>query len=190
MEQFFKFIEQLSTFTKEEKEAISQVLIYKKLKQHTLFISEGKKCNYMAFILSGFMRTFYVDEDSREITSDFSLQNSFTSAWYGFYTRKASLESIEAITDCEVVLISYDALQKLYATSFGMNVMARRVLEYACIQRDLRVKKMISLDGFDRYQWFMKEFGDIYKVAQLQQIASFLGIKPETLSRIRRKIIS
>ena len=144
----------------------------------------------MAFILRGFMRTFYMDEESREITTEFSLQNTFTSSWYGFYMRQASLESVEAITDCEVVLISYNALQKLYATSFGMNVMGRKVLENACIQRDIRVKNMISLAASDRYQWFVKEFGDVYKGAQLQHIASFLGIKPETLSRIRRKIIS
>lgn len=190
MENFFKIIEQICPFTTEENEAISQSIVYKKIKQHDFLVSEGKRCNHIAFLLSGFMRTFHIGEDGKEITSEFSLQNKFTSSYHSFYTRQVSFEYIQAMTDCEVLLISYDKLQKLYQHSFNMNVMGRRILENACVQREIRVKKMISLSALDYYKWFIKEFGDVYKVAQLQHIASFLGVKPETLSRVRRKIIS
>ena len=190
MDRFFKVIGRIVTFTPEEIETISQLVVYKKLKQQEFFVSEGKRCNHLAFILSGFMRTFHVGEDGKEITSEFSLQNKFIGSYHSFYSRQVSFEYIQAMTDCEVLLISYEALHQLYETSFNMNVMGRKILEDSCIQREVRLKKLISLPALARYEWFVKEFGDVYKVAQLQHIASFLGIKPETLSRVRRKIIS
>jgi hypothetical protein len=71
-----------------------------------------------------------------------------------------------------------------------VNVFGRTILEKACVERDLRLKKILHLKATEKYEWFLENYADIYKVSKLADIASFLGIKPETLSRVRRKIIS
>jgi hypothetical protein len=63
-------------------------------------------------------------------------------------------------------------------------------LEKACIERDVRLNKIMHQGAIEKYKWFLENYTEIYKAAKLEHIASFLGIRPETLSRVRRKIIS
>ena len=160
------------------------------LKKGDHFIFPGQVSRYLAFIEKGYLRTYHLDENGNEITTEFNQPGTFCSSWYSFYARQSSFEYIEAVTDCELFLLSFSSLQNLYAHSFSMNVFGRSILEKACIERDLRLKKIMHLTAIEKYKWFLKNYTEVYKVAKLGYIASFLGIKPETLSRVRRKIIS
>jgi len=159
------------------------------LNKGNYFISPGQVSRYIAFIEKGYLRTYHLDENGNEITTEFNQPGTFCSSYYSFYARQSSFEYIEAITDCELFLLSFSSLQNLYAQSFSMNVFGRIILEKACIERDLRLKKIMHLTATEKYKWFLKNYTEVYKVAKLGYIASFLGIKPETLSRVRRKII-
>ncbi|HET9431015.1 MAG TPA: Crp/Fnr family transcriptional regulator, partial [Chitinophagaceae bacterium] len=141
----------------------------------------------LAIIESGFLRTFHLDDQDNEITTEFSAPGSFCGSYYSFYSQEPSFEFIEAITDCEIWLLSFSSLQKLYSESFQINVFGRTLLEKACIERDLRLKKILHLPASQKYQWFLDNYIEVYKVAKLGSIASFLGMKQETLSRIRGK---
>lgn len=160
------------------------------LKKGNYFISTGQVSRYIAFIEKGYLRTYHLDENGNEITTEFNQPGTFCSSYYSFYAQQSSFEYIEAVTDCGLFLLSFGSLQKLYAHSFSMNVFGRTILEKACIERDLRLKKIMHLTATEKYKWFLKNYTEVYKVAKLGYIASFLGIKPETLSRVRRKIIS
>lgn len=161
-----------------------------KLKKGGQFIAIGQHCRHIALIEDGYLRTFHLDENGNEVTTDFNQPNTFCSSYYSFYAQKPSFEVIEAITSCNLYLLSYNSLQKLYAQSFLMNVFGRSVLERACIERDLRIKNIMHLSAKEKYEWFLEKYPDVYKVAKLGHIASFLGINPETLSRVRRSYIS
>lgn len=154
------------------------------------FITIGQHCRHLALIEEGYLRTYHLDEDGNDVTTDFNQPGTFCSSYYSFYAQQPSFEVIEAITNCQVYLLSYNSLQKLYAESFLMNVFGRSVLEKACIERDLRFKKIMHLSAKEKYEWFLEKYPDVYKVAKLGHIASFLGINPETLSRVRRSFIS
>ena len=171
-------------------QAFTELIEYKTFRQKEFFVTEGNYCNHIAIITSGFMRTYHIDGAGNEITSDFTPPFSFTSSYYSFYSRKPSFEYIQAITDCEVLLLSYDHLQQLYSHSFNFNVLGRKIVEQSCINKELVLKKMISLKGSERYKWFVEQYPEVNRIAQLQHIATFLGVKPETLSRIRGKAIS
>jgi CRP-like cAMP-binding protein len=160
------------------------------LKKNEQFISLGQRCRNLALIEDGYLRTYHLDEDGHEVTTDFNQPNTFCGSYYSFYAQEPSFEIIEAMTDCELYLISYDALQKLYAQSLLINVIGRTVLEKACIERDLRFKKIVHLPAKEKYEWFLEKYAEVYKVAKLGHIASFLGINQETLSRVRRSFIS
>jgi CRP/FNR family transcriptional regulator, anaerobic regulatory protein len=157
------------------------------LKKGEHFISSGQISRYLALIETGYLRTYHLDDQGNEITSEFNIPSSFCSSYYSFYSQQPSFEFIEAITDCELLLLSYSSLQRLYSESFQINVFGRTILEKACIERDLRLKKILHLPAKQKYQWFLDNYIEVYKVAKLGSIASFLGMKQETLSRVRRK---
>jgi len=174
----------------EDLEAFQNELTHKHLKKGTLFISYEQVVYHIAFVEGGYLRTYHLNEYGDEVTTEFGLPDTFCTSYYSFYTRQPAFEFIEALTDCELHLLSYASLQKLYAQSFAMNVFGRTILERSCIERDLRLKKIMHMTAKEKYEWFLCSYPEIYKVAKLIHIASFLGIKPETLSRVRRKLIS
>jgi CRP-like cAMP-binding protein len=142
------------------------------LKKGEHFISLGQHCRHMALIEEGYLRTYHLDEEGKEVTTDFNRPNAFCSSYYSFYAQQPSFEFIEAITDCVLYLLSYQTLQKLYAESFLMNVFGRRILENACIERDLRLKKIMHLSAKEKYEWFLENYAEVYKVAKLGHVAS------------------
>lgn len=174
----------------EDMEEFKSSLIKNSFKKGDHFVSSGQICRYMALVEHGYLRTYNIDENANEITTEFNGPDTFCSSFYSFYTHQPSYEFIEAITDCDLLLLSFESLQKLYAHNFLINVFGRTVLEKACIELDWRLKKVMHLSAIEKYKWFLENYADIYKVAKLGHIASFLGIKQETLSRVRRKIIS
>lgn len=147
-----------------------------KLKKKENFISINQRCRYLALIEEGFLRTYHLDKDGKEVTTDFHQPNTFCSSYYSFYAQQPSFEFIEAITDCDLYLLSYNSLQKLYAVSCFMNVFGRSVLEKTCVERDFRLKKIMHLSARAKYEWFLEKYSEVYKVAKLGHIASFLGI--------------
>lgn len=173
-----------------DRELFKSALRETSLEKGTPFISIGDTARDIAIVDNGYLRTYHLDENGDEITTEFIQPQSFCSSYYSFYSQQPSFECIEAITKCKLYLIDINSLRKLYATSFSINVFARTTLEKACIERDLRIKKIIHLPALEKYEWFLENYKPIYKVAQLKHIASFLGMKPETLSRIRRKVLS
>jgi CRP-like cAMP-binding protein len=190
MKPLIKMIADIQPLNETEKDAFLGKLTAKTYKKNDFFVTAGGRSHQLAYMVTGYMRTYHLNDKGEEITSEFSSPNTFTGSYYSFYTQQPSFEFIQTITDCEVLLLSYETLQELYKTSFAVNVLGRKMLERSCIRRELRLKKMITLPASDRYEWFREEFAEINQIAQLQHIASFLGIKPETLSRIRRKSIS
>ncbi len=160
------------------------------LKKGEYLVREGEKVDTLGYIAEGYLRTFQIDYNGNDITTNFHGPNTYCTSYYGFYARKQALDNIVAITDATIYLIGYDTLMTLYKNSLEINVAAREIIEQVCIQKDFRIAQMLKLDGKDKYLWFLEAYPDIIKVAQMNHISSFLGIKPETLSRIRRKVIS
>ncbi|SRR5260221_4996821 len=175
---------------KEERLKFKAELKESKFSKGDHFITPGQISRYIAIVNEGYLRTYHLDENENELTTTFNRPGEFCGSYYSFYAQRPSFEYVEAITDCDLYLLSFNSLQKLYANSFMINVFGRKVLEKACIERDLRLNRVMHLGATEKYKWFLENYTEIYKVAKLAHIASFLGIKPETLSRVRRKIIS
>jgi CRP-like cAMP-binding protein len=159
-----------------------------RLKKGTKWIRPGQIARHIALIESGCLRTYHIDESGQEVTTAFNVPATFCGAFHSFYTQSPAFEYIEAITESDVYLLSFTALQQMYKESFAMNVFGRKILEQACIERDLRLKKILHLSALEKYNWFLENFSSVYQVASVGSIASFLGMKPETLSRVRRKM--
>jgi CRP-like cAMP-binding protein len=163
---------------------------YTQLKKGDFFLYSGQVSRHIAYVKTGFMRTYHLNERGDEITTDFCQPGQFCVSYYSFYMEQPAFEYIEAITDCELQLIDYPFLQKLYHQSLEMNMLGRKLLEQAAVERDLRMKKIMHQTAKEKYEWFAENYSEVYKVAKLQHIASFLGINVEALSRVKRTVIT
>jgi CRP-like cAMP-binding protein len=181
---------QLITLLERELKKHNSETSYTQLKKGDYFLYTGQVNKHIAVVKSGYLRSYHHNEKGDEITTDFHQPGNVCASWCSFYSEQPSFEYIQAITDCELHLVDYQVLQKIYRESFEINVLGRKLLEQALFERDLRTKKILYLTSKEKHQWFIENYTEIYKVAKPSYIASFLFISTETLNRVRRTLIS
>ena len=181
-------ISEYVAITDEDWQIIRSVLIVKKLTKNEILIEAGEVCQHIYFINSGIVRFFYFVK-SAEITSCFNFKGSFISSLSSCILHQPSNETAQAITDTEVIAIKYSELLKLYDISHAIERLGRLVVENAYIELENRMFANYCNDAESKYLNLLKsESPEIIKNIPLKHIASYLGITPETLSRIRNKI--
>ena len=150
---------------------------------------ENKPVKYLYFINSGFIRIFY-NEEGNQITTHINCPSGFITSFNSFINGTISTDSIECITSCELLRITKNNLDILCQKSPKWADFARITYEQSVIYNEQRTKDIINLSAEERYLKLLKYNPDIIQNVPLQYIASFIGIKPESLSRIRKKLIS
>ena len=184
-------IQTLQHFSKLSETELAQMeesMEQKELKKGEYFLQQGQVCNYLGFLEQGIMRVFHVAND-KEYTSYFNFgeRNPFVSSFSSFISRKSSQESIHALEDCRLLMISYQDLEKLYAGSFAFQKLGRMISEY---NYTLAVKRIYSLQHFtaqERYNELLHIYPNLINQVPHHYVASYLGITPESLSRIRKE---
>jgi CRP-like cAMP-binding protein len=148
---------------------------------------EGKVCNHLYFIIEGSARSYYTKEN-KDITVSFSLEKEFLTAMHSFISRKPSYENIEAMEKSKVARITHGALVKLFEKHHDLERTYRLILEqyYVTLEEQQIFSKFKS--ARDRYLDLMEYRPKIIHKASVGQIASYLDMSIETLSRIRAKI--
>ena len=142
----------------------------------------------MGLVASGLLRSFQIDKDGNDVTTNFFQEKAFCASYYSFYEREPSFENIVSLTPVVMYTISYDKLSKLFQDSFDVNLFGRLTIQNVCIEKDLRISRMLQLDAKDRYIWFMKRYPQIIQNSPLMYIASYLNMNPGSLSRIRKEL--
>lgn len=158
------------------------------LKKHHRLVQEGKRSNTIGFLLEGSMRHFYT-RDGEERTTFFYFESHFVASYISCITGKPSLLSIEALTDCRLLVFPYSVLKKLYEESHAWERFGRLMAEYLAMGLEERMVGLLMLSPEERYEALLKS--DKKKIIErIPQhfIASYLGITPVSLSRIRGRI--
>jgi CRP-like cAMP-binding protein len=150
----------------------------------------GKKPKYLYFVISGYMRLFQYDENGNENTSHINCPPGFITSYSSYIQQTPSDQNVECITDCELLRISRPDLDRLHRESGAMKDFSIAVFEQSLAYNERRSMDLATLTAEQRYQKLLREHPDMLHHVPLQYIASFLGMKPESLSRIRRQIIS
>lgn len=150
----------------------------------------GKVPEYLYYIVSGFMRLFYYNDNGDEVTIHINCPHGFFTSFSEFTSQTKALANVETITDCQLLRITkpdYDTLMKESPVwkDYGMYVLLDSMF-----YNEERSKDLATLTAEQRYLKLMKSHPEILQNVPLQYIASFLGIKPESLSRIRRNLIT
>jgi CRP-like cAMP-binding protein len=165
---------------------IKSYLIEEHFQRKSILLKEGQVSQRIYFIKKGFIRAYY-HKGLNEYTSWFMGEGDIIVSVYSFFSRKPSFENIEVLEDSILQSINWDQLQNIYKNYPEFNQTGRLITEQYYIKSEERVIKLQTLTAKQRYENLLLSHPDILQKASLGQIASFLSIKQETLSRIRAK---
>jgi CRP-like cAMP-binding protein len=180
-------VETLSKFDFLSEKNLSQFLDLtqeKKLKKGSFLVKAGETCMCLAFLESGTIRSYYLKEE-KDITISFSLAGDFITSMSSFIQQKPSYEYIEVLENCTIRSISHTNLMELLAQEKELSEVYRQILEsyYVQLEEQLIFSKFKSAK--ERYLDLMEKQPQIIQKAAIGQIASYLDMSIETLSRIR-----
>ncbi|HKK61564.1 MAG TPA: Crp/Fnr family transcriptional regulator [Bacteroidales bacterium] len=176
----------LSPLTDEEIEEAMPLFKRMSLKRNKFFIREYQLSSRIAFVGSGILRSFYSIQD-KETTTFFLVPGSIAVALRSFVKKLPAFENIQAVVDSELLYITRDDLYSLYKESWKWQQVGRRIIEESYIEMEMRSITLQSQSASERYKNFSEEYKNILKSVPLHYVASYLGVSPETLSRIRKK---
>lgn len=182
-----KFISQYVDFNEDDLKSIYTKVEIIQLKRNQIFINEGDIADRIAFTNKGYLRVYY-NFDGEEITRDITPLHSFATALPSFITQKPSFEVISAITDCELITIHRDDLEFLYSNYPKWERLGRRIIEEMFVESQRRIYSFITETAETRYKKLLKQYPEMIHDVPLKYIADFLGIKLQSLSRLRKTI--
>ena len=181
-------INQIVSLTEDEITAIEKAYNTVEISKGDLFIAQGKICDQVAFVVSGKLRNFYFDEAGNEVTCYFVTPNNFVSAFSSFLTNAPTHENISTLEDTVLRTISKKDLETLSDLIPKMQIFRRVIVENLFITMEKRIMMLQSQSAHERYEKMLKENPEILLSVPLQYTASFLGITPQHLSRLRKEL--
>ncbi len=185
MIEFFKSLQLLSDA---ELQKIVGLPKEKTLKKGEYLIQEGKICNEIVFVKSGILRSFYNNSEGSEITNCITFENEFMSAFSSFITQQPTDENIQALYDSDLLSINREELNRLYESSLTWQKVGRMLTEFQYVEIEKRIVSFQKQTAKQRYDTLLKYRSNYIKFIPLQHLASYLGITPRHLSRLRKEL--
>ena len=188
MKAYNSFIEavcQMVPLTKMEIKTLRSVIRYREYKKDDLLSKEGTIECYMYYILEGGVRAYYLDR-GEDLSLDFFFSGTFTTSYMSFLLQQKSVVNMQALFDTKVIRIHHADLMRLYARSRNFNKLGRIATESLYIKRTKHTLSFITQTAKERYDALLKGNKDFVQQIPQKYLASFLGIRAESLSRIRK----
>jgi len=186
-ESFINYLKDKIDLSNDEIDLIRAVATLKKLRRHQYLLQEGEIWRYNAFVASGFLRAFSVDDKGQEHILNFAPENHWTGDRESLVNHTPSHLNIDAIEDSEVVLITKENFDRICIQIPQLNDLVNAILHKSFLTSQRRIHDIISLSAEDKYRSFLEKFPAIAQRVPQHMIASYIGVTPETLTRIRRK---
>lgn len=181
-------ISQYVSLTNEDIDLIQTFFHYRKVEKNTTIIEPDKKTPYAFFINSGYLRYFKVLDSGEELIIHLYTPDNFATSLNSFFLETKAEEELQTITDCELLYISREELEKLYSHSPKWERFGRKLMEAFLIEKEEKIIELLSLTAQEKYSKLLKLNPEIIQNVPVKYIASFIGIQPESLSRIKKQI--
>ena len=186
--QIIENIKSIVTLNDDEEKAFANILTTKEFKKKAFLLQEGKICSNVSFVNNGCMRLFY-NVDGVENTVQFFFGDSWYTDYASFLTGKPSIENMQALEPCEVVQFKKDDLYKLFNQFPVFEKVGRVMAENAFLSLSRLNQMLTNEEPQQRYLTLIKQRPDVVQRIPQHYIASYLGVQPESLSRIRKRIL-
>jgi len=184
----FSHIQEKVTLTDNDKEAIKTFFISKKLRKRQYLLQEGDVCKYMTFITKGLLRTYNVDDKGDEHMSVFGWEGWWLSDFNSFLSQTPAVFNIDAIEDSELLMISRADYEALMIKVPIMDRYFRILYQNSIVTKERRLMSSITHTAEEKYVKLTESNPKMIERVPQNLIASYLGIAPETLSRIKKNI--
>ncbi|MGY8933097.1 MAG: Crp/Fnr family transcriptional regulator [Flavobacteriales bacterium] len=190
MDKIRKYIGNITEINDEDWEFFSSKLQKKSYPKKTIIAEIGEVENHISFIEKGIVRLLIPkeEEEEEEITYGFSFENEFISAYDSFLTQTPSQYQLETLVETSLLSIAYSDLQKVYEHTKIGNLIGRLVAERLFIIKSNRALSLLNDSAEKRYFNLFTERPNLIKEIPLKYIASYIGVTPQSLSRIRKQI--
>ena len=184
-----QFIKHLVPFSDEEIQEIRYLFIEKNLKKGEFWIKEGEFNSDLHFVNKGMLRSYFVKQEI-EKTFDLVIENQIVTASECYTTGLPSTDYIQAVEDTYLSVITKDNLEVLYSKSSKWERISRIIFELYTLEQEIRIRSFISETAQERYERLATEQPELMQRTPQIYLANFLGITPQSLSRLRRKIVN
>lgn len=183
-----KFFYDLTSVSTESWDKFSVLFKPRVLKKGDYFISEGQIAKELGFLETGTIRVFYRSDKGIEYNKQFFVNPCLIGGYSSLITNQPSKINQQALTNCNILVAKYSDIQALYSNYSDIERVARILAEHLFVEKEQREIEIVLLDAEKRYHIFQKQFPQLDKQIPQYHIASYLGITPTQLSRIRKKL--
>ncbi len=187
MNEIRKFIDNISPMNNSDWQFFSSKLQEVKLEKNTTLLKIGKVENYLSFVSKGIIR-LYIPRVKSDLTFGFLFENEFVTGYDSLLTQKPSEYQIETLTECILWQISKKDLEEVYEKTNNGNIIGRKMAENMFLIKSKREISLLSKTAEERYLNLFSERPKILQQIPLKYIASYIGVTPQALSRIRKRI--
>lgn len=183
-----RILQNLSRFislSPEETQVFTSAIKVKQLRRRQFLLQPGDVMRYECFVTEGCLRQYYVDDKGVEHTLMFAFEDWWSGDMYSFLSGHPSKYNLEALEDSTLLLIERQRLEELYHEIPELNRFYRILLQNAYMAMSERINQTLTMTAEERYHAFLHRYPHFEQRLSLKHIASYLGITPESLSRIR-----
>lgn len=171
-----------------ETEFFVSLLEPKRLDRKGVYLKAGTICRYSAFVVDGALKSYTVDNEGKEHILSFAMADWWIADMYSYLSRQPAILTIEAIADSDVLMLSYENQQRLYQVVPKFERFFRILVENSLVASQQRLIDNLSSSAEERYLRFIKKYPAVPSCVPQHNIASYLGITPEFLSKIRGRL--
>jgi len=177
------------TFTDAELSVLHSLIKPQFVPKKTVMLREGEKCNFEAYVVKGCVRKYYIDDDGNELVLQFAVEDNWLSdISFSIYETRPSRVFIETLEDCEFLVFSPEAKEDLFAAVPKFERAFRILVQRNLSATQHRLFDSVSKNATEKYLEFLQLYPTIPQRVAQHYIASYLGISPEFLSKVRKRL--
>ena len=187
MNELLDYFKKNISISSEIENKLNEIITERKLVKGEIVLSDNSIKKEHIFVASGCLRSFYKTENGKEHTIQFAIKNWWISDYITLYTNNKSVVSIESVTHSKILVIDNSKVEEFYNEYPQFETFQRKNFEKRIAALQNRVLSLLTLTAPEKYSQFIKYYAEFEKIIPNYQIASYLGITPQSLSRIRKE---
>ncbi len=187
MKNIISFLKNISPLTEQTLAMVGSVFVLDELKKGEYFVREGEYAKEIAFLESGVVRAFYINSQGKEYNKTFFEGPAIIGSYAALISKEKNKLPQQALSDCKIWRAKFEVIERLSENNYEIEHLRRKIAERFFVGNEKKQLEMALLEAKERYLIFKEEHPGIEELIPQYHIASYLGISPTQLSRIRQK---
>ena len=188
MKNLTSFLNQFSPLSEQTLALMESVFVFDELKKGDYFIREGEYANEIAFLEKGVVRAFYINNQGKEYNKTIFVAPAIIGSYASLISKEKNRLPQQALSDCVIWRLRFDVIERLSENNYELERLRRKIAEQFFVWNEKKQLEMALMEAKERYLIFREEFSGLEDTIPQHHIASYLGISPTQLSRIRQKL--